>query len=96
MALPIEVLVINLLIIAFFAVAVLYCSSAYLLRAMHVHKLTVEAHTLKNQYAKRLDMLRQGMVTEIEIISPGKDQEMVGVDIVDEDEEPTKEVKNAA
>lgn len=83
---PADVFLVNLFIIAFFTIAVLYSSAAYLLRAMHVHTLTIEAHMLKNTYAKRLEALRYGMLANVEIIAKGQDQELVGVDIIDDNE----------
>ena len=84
---PAEVFFVNLFIIAFFVIAVMYCCASYLLQAKHVHTLTVEAHALKNKYAKRLEAMRLGMILGVDLVSSGDDQEMVGVDIIDEIEE---------
>lgn len=69
---PALALLLNLAIMGIGLAAALYAVSAFYLRAIQVHDLTVRAHALRNQYAQRLESLRYG-ITEADLIAPGLD-----------------------
>ncbi len=72
-------------ITALCAFAVLFVSSKSFLHKIHLHNLTVEARTLRNEYQRRLEAIRSGRYEAVQLL-PG---------LAQTDEEPFMEVGEA-
>ena len=80
------------LIIGLSLCATLYIVASHLLRAMHVHDLTIEAHRLRHEYARRLDALRRNMAMDVELLDPlTHESTLTEVEIIDEGASGTRQ-----